>query len=214
VIVHYRHSKQDAQKLIDALNHRRNNSAIAIHADLNQQNAYEKLIQDSIARWNRLDVLINNASTFAPTPVGNITENDWHDLLNSNLKAPLFLSQAAANALRESRGNIINITDIHAKTPMKNYSVYSCAKAGLRMLTRSLAVELAPTIRVNAIAPGNVLWPEGKNNYSEEKKQAILSATLLQKQVDLNDIAKAALFLAEHHSITGQTIAVDAGRLV
>src|SRR3990167_5688462 len=133
VVVHYRHSQADAEKLIKKLNHARANSAIALYADLDDASCYEKLITDTYAQWKRLDVLINNASSFSPTPLGKISEKNWHELLNSNLKAPLFLSQAASKYLRIYHGNIINITDIHAKNPMKNYTVYSIAKAGLHM---------------------------------------------------------------------------------
>lgn len=214
VIVHYRHSKADAQVLVAALNHRRNNSAVAIYADLDDQSAYEKLIHDSVAKWERLDVLINNASTFTPTPIGKIDLVKWNYLFDSNLKAPFFLSQASAPFLMENKGNIINIVDVHAITPMKNYAVYSCAKAGLLMLTKSLAMELAPHIRVNAVAPGNVIWPENENEYSDEKKQTIIEATHLKKQVSPTDIAQTALFLAQQSAITGQMILVDAGRLL
>lgn len=212
VIVHYCHSKSDAQTLVTKLNQYRENSAIAMYADLDNPSHYEKLIQGCVNQWGRLDILMNNASTFTPTPIGTITQEKWDHLFNSNLKAPFFLSQAAASFLAENNGNIINIVDIHAITPMKNYSVYCCAKAGLFMLTKSLAMELAPTIRVNAIAPGNVIWPENENVYSEEKKQSIIQSTLLKKQVGPKDIAQTALFLANQTSITAQMIHVDAGR--
>lgn len=212
VIIHCRRSRDEAQALVDTLNHRRSNSAALVCADLDAENSYEQLIQDSYAVWKQLDVLINNASSFAPTPIGQITSHDWHHLFNSNLKAPLFLSQAIAPYLKITRGNIINITDIHADFPMKNYLVYSCAKAGLQMLTQSLALELAPDIRVNAVAPGNVIWPEGVNEKSDVEKKAIIEATLLKKQVSPQDIAETALFLARQSSITAQTIAVDGGR--
>ncbi|HLB55725.1 MAG TPA: pteridine reductase [Coxiellaceae bacterium] len=214
VIVHYRHSKLDAQTLVTKLNQRRENSAIAIYADLDDASHYEKLIRESVNQWKRLDVLINNASTFTPTPIGKITQEKWDYLFNSNLKAPFFLSQAAAPFLSENKGNIINIVDVHAITPMQNYSIYSCAKAGLFMLTKSLALELAPAIRVNAIAPGNVIWPENENVYSDEKKQSIIQSTLLKKQVDPKDIAETALFLANQMSITAQMINIDAGKFV
>lgn len=214
VVVHYRRSENEAHDLVKTLNKNRANSAVAIFADLDNQNDYEKLIRESAACWNRLDVLINNASTFTPTPIGKIDLSNWDYLFNSNLKAPFFLSQAAAPFLAENKGNIINIVDVHAITPMKNYSVYSCAKAGLFMLTKSLAVELAPTIRVNAVAPGNVLWPENENTYSDAKKKAILSATLLQKQISPEDIAQTALFLATQCSMTGQMICVDGGSAI
>lgn len=213
VIVHYRHSVNDAHALIATLNKQRLNSAFAIQADFDHESAYEKLIHDTIKMTGRLDVFINNASTFTPTPIGNITPKNWDYVINSNFKAPLFLSQAAAPHLKKTQGNIINITDIHAETPMKNYSVYSCAKAGLRMVTQSLALELAPHIRVNAIAPGNVVWPEGENLYSEEKKRWILASTVLQKQVAPLNIAKTAFFLAQNTSMTGQTIVVDGGKM-
>jgi len=212
VVVHYRHSDNEARALVEVLNERRANSAVAVFADLDNFDHYEKLIHDSVNQWKRLDVLINNASTFTPTPIGKINLSNWDYLFNSNLKAPFFLSQAAAPFLAENKGNIVNIVDVHAITPMKNYSVYSCAKAGLFMLTKSLAVELAPAIRVNAVAPGNVLWPENENVYSEAKKQAILKATLLQKQISPEDIAETAMFLAGQGSITGEMICVDGGR--
>lgn len=212
VVLHYRHSKQDAQTLLDQLNHQRKASAFLIQADLDDENSYEQCIHDAIQPFGRLDVLINNASTFAPTPIGKITQADWHHLFNSNLKAPIFLSQAAAPYLKKTSGNIINITDIHANFPMKNYIVYSCAKAGLAMLTKSLALELAPDIRVNAVAPGNVLWPEGINEKNDAEKKALLDATLLKKQINPHDIAQAALFLAKQTAITGQMICVDGGR--
>lgn len=212
IIVHYRNSDQAAHQLVATLNQRRAHSAACFSADLDNASDYASLIEQSMAVWKRLDVLINNASTFFPTPVGKIHLHDWDKLFNSNLKAPLFLSQAAAPFLAEKKGAIVNITDIHAITPMKNYPVYSTAKAGLWMLTQSLALELAPDIRVNAVAPGSVLWPENENAYSDARKQAILNATFLKKLVDPVDIAKTTLFLAKESSITGQMISVDGGR--
>ena len=179
VIIHYRHSRMDAEAKVQSFNKHLNNSAACIKADLDIFDEYEKLIIESHKVWNRLDVLINNASTFFSTPVGKINLTDWDLLLNSNLKAPFFLSQAAAPFLRESKGSIINVVDIHAeKNPMKNYPVYSCAKAGLLMLTRSLALELAPTIRVNAVAPGHVIWPENKNVFSDAEKTFLFSGQI------------------------------------
>jgi pteridine reductase len=212
VIIHYRHSGSDAQALAHQLNAKRADSAVILQANLDDESSYEKLIASAHAIWNRLDVLINNASSFAPTPIGNISFSDWNHLFNSNLKAPIFLSQAAAPFLKKSQGNIINITDVHADFPMKNYVVYSCAKAGLSMLTKSLALELAPDVRVNAVAPGNVIWPEGVNEKNDAEKKAIVDATLLKKQISPNDIAEAALFLAGQCAVTGQTIRVDGGR--
>src|SRR3989338_89566 len=212
VIVHYRQSEKEAKKLVEKVNHVREKSAACVFADLDQFDHYKKLIDESVSIFGQLDILMNNASTFFKTPIGNITEQDWNLLLNSNLKAPLFLSQIAAPFLEKNNGNIINIIDIHAKKPMKNYPVYSCAKAGLFMLTRSLALALAPSIRVNAVAPGHVIWPENQDAFSESEKKEILLKTFLQKAVNPEDIAKTALFLADQSSITGQMICVDGGR--
>jgi pteridine reductase len=169
------------------------------------------MIQQAQSVWGQLDVLINNASTFYPTPVGSISEQNWDELIGSNLKAPLFLSQAAAPYLKQRQGNIINIVDIHADRPLKEHTVYSMAKAGLAMLTKSLARELGPEIRVNGIAPGAILWPE--NELNEASKEEILSRTALKRSGEPTDIANTALFLIEHaHYITGQIISVDGGR--
>lgn len=214
VIIHYRHSRDNAEALVKTLNQQREQSAACIAADLDQFDQYEILIQNSYAIWNQLDLLVNNASTFSQTPVGKTTENDWDLLLNSNLKAPYFLSQCAASLLRQHHGNIINIIDIYGANakPMKNYSVYSCAKAGLSMLTKSLALELAPHVRVNAVAPGHVIWPENQDAFSDQEKKIILSNTSLQKEVSPDDIAQTVLFLAQQSAITGQIISVDGGR--
>ena len=213
VVIHFRHSRDNAERLVRELNAKRANSAASVSADLDQPKDYKPLIEETIKLWGRLDILINNASTFYPTPVEQATLEDWDKLMHSNLKAPFFLAQAAAPHLRETGGNIINITDIHAKAPMKNYPIYSAAKAGLMMLTQSLALELAPTIRVNAVAPGCVIWAEGQNVISETAQKALLDKTLLQRQVTPTEIAEAALFLANHAGITGQMISVDGGRI-
>ena len=163
-------------------------------------------------KWSgQLDVLVNNASSFYPTPIGSITNDQLDDLIGSNLKAPLFLSQAAMPALRESQGSIVNIVDIHAQRPLRDHPVYGAAKAGLAMLTRSLAKDLAPEIRVNGVAPGAILWPE--DEMTEETKGNILNQVPLARQGQPNDIAETVLFLArDGHYITGQIIAVDGGR--
>lgn len=212
VVIHYKNSKQDATKLKAMLNKLRPHSAEILQADLDHPDCYKLLITDTHKIWGRLDALINNASAFKSTKIGKTDLKSWDLLLNSNLKAPYFLSQAASGYLKKSRGNIINITDIHANSPMKNYPVYSIAKAGLSMLTKSLALELAPHIRVNAVAPGSVIWPEGENTYSQAHKQEILSATLLKKQVKPENIAQAVLFLMHNTAMTGQTITVDGGK--
>jgi pteridine reductase len=175
--------------------------------------APDKLIAAALLEFGRLDILVNNASSFYPTPIGQITLPQWDDLMGSNLKAPLFLSQAAAPSLRAQRGLIINMIDIHALRPLKAHPVYSVAKAGLAMLTRSLARELGPEIRVNGIAPGPVLWPE--EEMSEALKREIIDKTALKHQGTPQDIARTALFLAKDAPyITGQIIAVDGGRSI
>lgn len=211
VILHYRASGGEAGALRDQLNAIRPDSAICQHCDLHHTHALDALIQQSLRAWGRLDALINNASTFYPTPVGAITEEHWDDLMGSNLKAPLFLSQAAAPHLRQHQGCIINITDIHAQRPLKNHTVYSIAKAGLAMLTKSLARELGPEIRVNAVAPGAIMWPE--KEMDEIVKQRIIAGTALKRQGEPGDVARAVLFLVrDAEYISGEIITVDGGR--
>lgn len=211
VAVHYRSSSAEADALVAELNAARAGSALAVGADLIDLEAHAPLIDTVVKHFGGLNALINNASTFYPTPVGTITEQNWDDLMGSNLKAPLFLSQAAAPHLARSKGCIINLIDIHASRPLGEHVVYCCAKAGLTMLTQSLAVELGPDVRVNGIAPGPIMWPE--NNISEGDKDDIIETTLLKRSGDATDIARAALFfLAEAPFVTGQIIAVDGGR--
>jgi pteridine reductase len=213
VVVHYRSSYAAASALAAGLNESRPGSVTIVAADLLQDSAPDALVAASLRAYGRLDVLINNASSFYPTLVGKITMADWDDLMGSNLKAPLFLSQAAAPYLRTSRGSIINLVDIHGLRPLKAHPVYSAAKAGLAMLTRSLARELGPEVRVNGIAPGPVLWPEGGMN--EALQQEIVAKTALQRYGTPDDIARTALFLARDAPfITGQIIAVDGGRSI
>ena len=182
-------------------------------ADLVADSAAQSLVGEVIEWAGRLDVLVNNASTFYPTPIGTITAEQWEDLMGTNLKAPLFLSQAATPALRESHGAIINIVDIHAQRPLREHPVYGPAKAGLAMLTRSLAKDLAPDIRVNGVAPGAILWPE--NELSDSAKAAILRQVPLGRPGDPDDIAVAVLFLArDANYVTGQILAVDGGRSI
>ena len=172
VAIHHRSSDEDAEALAQQLNALRADSAMTCKADLSEISILDGLI-DEIVDWRgRLDILINNASSFYPTPLGEITETHWDDLIGSNLKVPLFLSQAALPALRETRGTIVNIVDIHARRPLRNHAVYGLAKAGLAMLTRSLAKDLAPDIRVNGVAPGAILWPE--DDMSDAMKASIL----------------------------------------
>ena len=211
IVVHYRHSAAEARALVAELEAVRPGSAHAVCADLLDIAALPGLVEAAVQRFGRLDVLVNNASTFYPTPVGSITPAQFEDLIGTNLRAPLFLSQAAAPALRETGGLIINMVDIHAKRPLKSHPVYSSAKAGLVMLTRSLARELGPEIRVNGIAPGPVMWPE--HPMDETLKGEIVGKTALKRTGSPDDIARTALFFAaDAPYVTGQIIAVDGGR--
>lgn len=213
VIIHCRLSRQAADDLAAELNSKRADSARVIQGDLNIDTVYDHLIEEAYQCWNRLDVLVNNASSFYPTPIGSITLADWNNLVNSNMKAPLFLAQAAAPYLKQSSGNIINMVDVHAQRPMKEHPVYCAAKAGLAMLTMSLAKELGPEVRVNGVAPGAILWPE--NDMPEHTKNLILERTSLKRPGQPIDIAKTILFLVRDGDyITGQIIAVDGGRSI
>ncbi|MDH5408572.1 MAG: pteridine reductase [Gammaproteobacteria bacterium] len=210
LVLHYRHSRDAAQKLQKELNDQRADSVILVQAELMSINCMPNIVEETINAFGQLDVLINNASTFYPTKVGNVNEDQWDDLLGSNLKAPFFLSQAAAPKLAKAKGCIINIVDVHADRPLKTYPVYSAAKAGLVMLTKALAVELGPDVRVNAVAPGAILWPE---NIDEVTKQRIISRTLLKRKGDPSDIAKAILYLIKDAGyMSGQVLTVDGGR--
>jgi pteridine reductase len=213
VAIHYHHSAENAETVRDQLNLIRPNSAIAIGADLVCVEILPRIIDEVIQAFGRLDVLINNASTFYPTPLGTISAAQWDDLIGTNLKAPLFLAQAAAPHLRKSHGLILNLIDIHGQRPLPEHTVYSTAKAALAMLTRSLARELGPEVRVNGIAPGPILWPE--NGIDEEVKQEIISKTLLKRSGEPEDILRTALFFAKDAPyVTGQVLAVDGGRSV
>jgi pteridine reductase len=213
VLLHYRTSAKAAESLARELNEARAGSARILQADLLDVNQLAPLVDAATAAFGRLDILVNNASTFYPTPMGTISAHDWDDLMGTNVKAPLFLSQAAAGALRQSAGLIINLVDIHGSRPLKQFAVYGTAKAALAMLTRSLARELAPEVRVNGIAPGPIMWPDDAPD--TETKAKIISQTLLQRQGSPDDVARTALFLAaDAPYITGQILAVDGGRSV
>jgi len=217
IIIHCRSSVESANQLADELNQQRKNSAYVICADLDDEQTYDSLIEQAVNCWGRLDVLINNASSFFPTPVGSITLQNWDNLVNSNMKAPLFLSQAAAPHLKKNKGCIINMVDIHAQRPMREHTVYCAAKAGLMMITQSLAKELGPDIRVNGVAPGAILWPEDETGDAMPKKtkELILERTALKRPGEPDDIAKTLLFLIRDADyITGQIIPVDGGRLL
>lgn len=212
VVLHYRASAQEAADLARSLNAVRAGSAVTVQADLLDSARLPELAQAAAAAFGRLDILVNNASSFYPTPVGEIDEHAWSDLVGTNLKAPLFLSQAAAGALRAAQGLILNMVDIHGLRPLKQHPVYSVAKAGLIMLTKSLARELAPEVRVNAVAPGPVLWPEAAD---DALKARIISHTLLKHSGSPEDVARAVVFFAcDAPYVTGQILAVDGGRSV
>jgi pteridine reductase len=213
IVLHYRSSESDAAGLAAVLNGRRPSSARLARCDLLVTKELPGLVAAALAGFGRLDVLVNNASSFYPTPVGEIDERAFDDLIGTNLKAPLFLAQAAADALRASSGLILNIADIHGMRPLKRHPVYSVAKAGLIMLTKSLARELGPEIRVNAIAPGPVMWPEG--SLDAQLRGEIISRTALKRPGTASDVAQAALFFACHAPyVTGQVLSVDGGRSV
>jgi len=214
LMLHYRASAGEARLLQAELNHVRQNSVALIQADLLDLAGLPEIVKNTLSRFERLDALVNNASTFFPTPVGEITLANWDNLMGTNLRAPLFLAQAAAPHLRRTGGAIVNITDIHADRPLKSYVVYSVAKAALAGLTRSLARELGPEIRVNAVAPGPILWPED-GSWDEVARQRVISHTLLKRTGDPDDIARAVHYLiAEAPYVTGQIIAVDGGRSI
>ncbi|MCK5667049.1 MAG: pteridine reductase, partial [Thiotrichaceae bacterium] len=211
LVLHYGHSKTAAYALQAELHKQRSDSVLLLQADLHHTDKLTSMVQHTIEHYGRLDVLINNASTFYPTPIGKVLEKEWDDLLGTNLKAPFFLSQAAAPYLIENQGCIINLVDIHGERPMKLHPVYCTAKAGLVMLTKTLARELGPNVRVNAVAPGAILWPD--NGMNEDSKQRILANIALNRQGEPKDIAQTVLFLVRDAAyITGQIINVDGGR--
>jgi pteridine reductase len=211
--IHYRGSAAAAEALASELNGARANSALTIQADLLETSRLGMLVDKVIAHAGRLDILVNNASSFYPTPLAGITEQQWTDLLGTNLKAPLFLAQAALPHLKSAQGVIINIVDIHAVRPLKDHTMYGAAKAGLAFLTRALARDLAPEVRVNGIAPGAILWPEG--GVSDQMREVVLKQIPLKRVGEPTDIANCVLYLVRDAPyVTGQVIAVDGGRSV
>ncbi len=211
VCLHYRSSEGEVMQLCEELNHKRDESARIIQADLLNMQELTNLAQTAETVWGGIDVLLNNASSFYPGIVGKVTEQNWEELLGSNLKAPFFLSQALLPSLNSKQGCIINIIDIHAERGLKGYPVYSIAKAGLAAMTKSLAKELGPQIRVNGVSPGAILWPE--HDINDEAKTEIIQRVALQRRGDAVDIAKAVRFLINDADyITGQILSVDGGR--
>ena len=213
VALHYRGSEADAARLEAELLAARAGSAVRLRRDLLEPDAAELLVAAAVERFGRLDLVVNNASIFYPRKVGRIEPRHWDELVGSNLRAPLFVSQAAAPHLRQARGAIVNITDIHAERPLKGFIVYSVAKAGLAALTRALALELAPEVRVNAVAPGAIAWPED-GKFDNAERARIVATTPLGRIGNPADIAQAVHFLATAPFVTGQTVAVDGGRSV
>ncbi len=211
IAVHFRSSREAAEQLAAELNDIRSHSVVLLQADLLATERLPRLIDKVIDAWGRLDVLVNNASSFYPTSLGNTGEAEWNEILGSNLKAPFFLAQAAAAHLKACKGCIINIADIHGERPLKGYPVYSVAKAGNIMLTKALARELGPEVRVNAVAPGAILWPE--RGMDDVTKQRIIAGTALKRQGSAADIARTVLFLIQGADyMTGQMLVVDGGR--
>lgn len=217
VLIHYRSSGQGAERLKAELENERADSVALLQADLLDTAHAGNLIDQAVKVFGRLDALINNASSFYPTPVGTISEDNWDDLIGSNMKAPLFLSQAAAPHLARHQGCIVNLADVHGFRPMKNHTVYSMAKAANIMMIKSLARELAPDVRVNGVAPGAIAWPELNDGQSldEQTQQQILQRVPMQRKGEFDDIARTVRFLVmEAPYITGQVIAVDGGRMI
>lgn len=213
VIIHYFNSAAPADALADRLNTERPGSALTAQCDLRDSSEMQRMFGDVVDRSGRLDALINNASSFYPTPPGSITAEHWDDLIGTNLKAPLFLSQAALPFLRQTGGTIVNIVDVHWQRPLKNHAVYGAAKAGLAMLTRSLAKDLGPDIRVNGVSPGAILWPE--TGMTERIRENIIQQIPLKRPGEPRDVAAAVLFLVRDAPyVNGQILAVDGGRSV
>ncbi len=214
VVVHYQNSSREAEALCSELNTQRQRSAHLIQASLNDLTQVRNMATEAIAHWGRMDALVNNASSFYPTPLDTASENQWNDLLGSNLQGPYFLSQALSQALMASKGAIVNISDIHARQPLANHSIYCIAKAGNAMLTKTMAKELAPLVRVNGIAPGAILWPETEVTAQTQQNQAdVIQKIPLQRMGAAVDIAHlTGFFLTNATYITGQIIAVDGGK--
>ena len=208
VIIHCHQSEEIAQALCRELNSKRNSSAQVLVADLGDNEAIKKLTQTI----KSLDLLVNNASVFYPTLTENSTIDDWDKIININLRAPFFIATGLSKVLAVNQGSIVNIIDIHSDRPLKNFSIYNISKAGLKMLTKTLAKELAPHIRVNGISPGSIIWPQDDSQLSDKEKLMMLDRIPLERQGSPNDIAEAVLFLANSKYITGQVINIDGGR--
>jgi pteridine reductase len=213
LVIHHRASPVEAAELAAELESRRAGSALVVQAELGDSAALPGLVDAAIARFGRLDALVNNASAFHPTPIGSASENDWNALIDSNAKGPFFLAQAAAPHLRAAGGAIVNLVDVYGERPLSEHTIYSMAKAANAMLVKSLAIELGPQVRVNGVSPGAILWPE--SGKTEDAKQAMLAKTALKRVGSPEDIAEAVRWLLQDaRYTTGQIIAVDGGRLL
>jgi pteridine reductase len=213
VVLHCHRSRAEAERLADELNEARPQSCAVVQADLLDLARVEALVDDAAHAFGRLDAVVNNASSFYPTPFGAIGPGEWDDLLGSNLRAPLFLAQSAAPRLRQSRGAIVNLIDIHADRPLRDFIVYSVAKSGLAGLTRALALELGPEVRVNGVAPGAILWPDGDAHFAPSERNRIVDQTPLARIGSPDDVAGAVKYLLfDAPFVTGQILAVDGGR--
>ena len=213
IVIHYRSRQQQAQRLENELNALRAESAITLQADLSKPDSIAPLAEQAIAAWGRLNGLVNNASVFYPNPTEDALNEDWNQIMGTNLQAPFFLGQACLAALRESRGTIINLIDIYSQRPLANHPLYCASKAGLASLTLSWAKDLAPDVRVNGVSPGAILWPEGEAEINPQHQQNILSKTPLARTGQPGDIAGAVAFLlCDAPFITGQILSVDGGR--
>ena len=211
IVIHYNSSKEEAEALADQMNSERNNSAMLVQANLDNANEVEMLVEKILSKNGSIDALINNASTFYPTPIGTFSEENWNALMGSNLKAPLFLIQSFYKELEKNKGFIINVTDINVDRALVNHSIYLAAKSGLQTLTQALAKELAPDVRVNAIAPGVILEPPN-TEWTTEQKNTIINSVPLGRMGSEKDIADAAIFLSEAEYVTGQILNIDGGK--
>ena len=215
VALHCHRSRAEAEALATELNGARAGSCVVVQGDLLDVAGLPRIVEESAGAFGRLDALVNNASSFYATPFGRIAEAQWNDLIGTNLRAPLFLAQAAAPRLREAKGSIVNLVDIHAERPLKNFLVYSVAKAGLAGLTRALALELGPDVRVNGVAPGAILWPDGGEHFDPSERNRITSQTPLARIGNPDDVAGAVKYLLfDAPFVTGQILAVDGGRAI
>lgn len=212
VIIHCRHSREEGEKLVTALNNSRADSAYLVQADLSDMTQVSALAEQITAKFGDIHLLVNNASGFYPTPLGDSSQHQWDDLVNSNLRAAYFLTQSLSAGLKRNNGAVINLVDVHSQRGLSDYPIYSIAKAGVEMMVKVLAKDLAPGVRINGVSPGPILWPEAEAALSEAAKEEILQKTPLRRSGSPKDIADAVCFLAHAPFITGQVLAVDGGR--